>query len=161
MAKPVSLVCYTVSDSESSEEEEEEMDDVNSAVMAVNYVIERILREVTHGLRDFGDLYIKQEPQDCEEEWEAVGQDYRDGTAVKVEDDDDSSSSSSEDESLPDVTVVKTEVEMEAETEGMVLCETDFLTFKIIVADPRSLNPDPGFFGEFGSGFNVDVMTMQ
>jgi hypothetical protein len=129
MAKPVSLVCYTVSDSESSEEEEE-MDGDNSAATAVNYVIERILREVTHGLRDFGDLYIKQEPQDCEEEeWEAVGQDYRDGTAVKVEDDDDdssSSSSSSEDESLPDVAVVKTEVEMEAETEGMVLCETPF-----------------------------------
>jgi len=130
MAKPVSLVCYTVSDSESSEEEE--MDGDNSAATAVNYVLERILREVTHGLRDFGDLYIKQEPQDCEEEWEAVGQDYRDGTAVKIEDDDDSSSSSSsEDESLPDVAVVKTEVDMEAETEGMVLCETGFLTLKI------------------------------
>jgi hypothetical protein len=134
MAKPVSLVCYTVSDSESSSSEEE-MDDVNSAATAVNYVLERILREVTHGLRDFGDLYIKQEPQDCEEEeWEAVGQqdyrDSRDGTAIKVEDDDDSSSSSSEDESLPDVAVVKAEVEMEAETEGMVLCETNFLTFK-------------------------------
>jgi hypothetical protein len=135
MAKPVSLVCYTVSDSES---EEEEMDSDNSAVTAVNYVLERILREVTHGLRDFGDLYIKQEPQDCEEEeWEAVGQqdyrDSRDGTAVKIEDDDDSSSSSSssEDESLPDVVVVKTEVDMEAETEGMVLCETDFPTLAI------------------------------
>ncbi len=126
------------------------MDGDESAATAVNYVIERILREVTHGLRDFGDLYIKQEPQDCEEEeWEAVGQDYRDGTAVKVEDDDDSSSSSSsEDESLPDVAVVKAEVDMEAETEGMVLCETDFVTFKIIVADPHSLNLDPGFFGE-------------
>ncbi len=129
MAKPVSLVCYTVSDSESSEEEE--MDGDNSAATAVNYVLERILREVTHGLRDFGDLYIKQEPQDCEEEWEAVGQDYRDGTAVKVEDDDSSSSSSSsEDESLPDVAVVKAEVDMEAETEGMVLCKTNILTFE-------------------------------
>jgi hypothetical protein len=131
MAKPVSLVCYTVSDSESSEEE---MDGDDSAATAVNYVLERILREVTHGLRDFGDLYIKQEPLDCEE-WEAVGQDYRDsrdGTAVKIEDDDDdsSSSSSSEDESLPDVAVVKAEVEMEAESEGMVLCETYILTFE-------------------------------
>ncbi len=131
MAKPVSLVCYTVSDSESSSEEEE-MDGDNSAATAVNYVLERILREVTHGLRDFGDLYIKQEPQDCEEEWEAGGQDYRDGTAIKVEDDDDdSSSSSSEDESLPDVAVVKAEVDMEAETEGIILCESNFLTLKI------------------------------
>jgi hypothetical protein len=140
MAKPVSLVCYTVSDSE-SEDEDEEMEGDNSATTAVNYVLERILREVTHGLRDFGDLYIKQEPQDCEEEeWEAAGQqdyrDSRDGTAVKVEDDDDddsssSSSSSEDDESLPDVAVVKAEVEMEAETEGMVFCETNFLTLKI------------------------------
>ncbi len=32
---------------------------------------------------------------------------------------------------------------------------------KIFVADPHPLNPDPGFFGEFGSGFDVDVMTIQ
>jgi hypothetical protein len=153
MAKPVSLVCYTVSDSE-SDEEEEEMDGDNSAATAVNYVLERILREVTHGLRDFGDLYIKQEPQDCEEEWEAVGQDYRDGTAVKVEDDDDSSSasSSSEDESLPDVAVVKAEVEMEAETEGMVFCETHFFTLKIsknLCCGSASTESGFKLFGEF------------
>jgi len=116
MAKPFSLVCYTVSDSESEEEE----DVVDSAETAVSYVLDHILLRVTHGLRDFSDLYIKQEPDEVEEEWEA-GQNYREsqhGTAVKLEDESEDEDSSA-DESLPDV-AVNTEVDMQAENEGRI-----------------------------------------
>jgi hypothetical protein len=127
MARPsFGLVCYTVSDSSESEDDAEE---IPGAETAVKYVIDHILQDVCHGLRDFSDMYIKQEPAECEE-WDVmvVGQeDYRNqpaGVAVKMESDssddsdDESSSSSSEEESAPDI-ADKPEVEQLQDTEGV------------------------------------------
>lgn len=124
MARPGSLVCYTISSSESETEEEDEEKEIPSAQSAVSHVIEFILREVSHGMRDFSDMYIKQEPEDCEEEWEGGGRDYRDQQSsadVKLDsdsEDSDSSSSSDEESSLEDVAKEKKKKNTCGESEG-------------------------------------------
>ena len=134
MSNTFGLVCYTISDSESDQEEDEEEEEITSESV-VSHVIEHILRDVCHGLRDFSDMYIKQEPEDSEE-WEAA-QDYRDshsGATVKIESDDSDSESSSEEESseeemLAATTRKKPNMDMAAEPEGRIYFPSILATY--------------------------------
>jgi hypothetical protein len=120
MTNTFGLVCYTISDSE-TDSEGEETDTSTEAV--VNYVIEHILAGVCHGLRDFSDMYIKQEPEDCDDlEMEQNYGDSYDDRNVKLESEDSEDSDSDDSSSSEEDVTASKEIrdnDIPSEVEGM------------------------------------------
>ena len=103
-----SLVCYTVDSDSEPEDMEEEIKiepGLTSAEASVMALVDELLNNVVTGTRDFSDMFIKEEPQDDDDDWFSAGDwvncnDYRTNIKIELESDESDSDDSSVEEPI-------------------------------------------------------------
>ena len=102
------MVCYTVDSDSEPEDMEEEIKiepGLTSAEASVMALVDELLNNVVTGTRDFSDMFIKEEPQDDDDDWFSAGDwvncnDYRTNIKIELESDESDSDDSSVEEPI-------------------------------------------------------------